>query len=147
MFKKILLPIDLQETLLEDKALNIAIDEARKHQVPMVVLSVIPSFNSAWVASFFPDDAIEKAEREAASDLKRYVKERFPDDLDIVPRVAVGSPTEVILEEAAKEGADLIIMPSHTKGLEQVFLGSCASRVVERAHCTVMVIKDCKVKQ
>ena len=144
MFNKILLPLDQQKTELEDRALNIAFEEARKHQAEIVVLSVIPSFQSSWVASFFPDDTIEKASKEAASELRRYVKEKLPKDIPIQPRVAVGSPAEVILDQAKGLGVDLIIMPSHAHGVEQVFLGSCASRVVERAHCSVMVVKACE---
>ena len=144
MFNRILLPLDQQKTELEEMALNIAFEEARNHKAEIVVLSVIPSFQSPWVASFFPDDTLEKASKEAASDLRRYVEEKLPKDIPIQPRVAVGSPAEVILEQAKGLGADLIIMPSHAHGVEQVFLGSCASRVVERAHCSVMVVKACE---
>lgn len=77
-------------------------------------------------------------------ELRRFVKENLPKDIPIHPRVAVGSPAEVILEQAKVLGTDLIIIPSHAQGVEQVFLGSCASRVVERAHCSVMVVKDCE---
>lgn len=143
MFNKILLPLDQQKTELEDKALNIAFEEARNHQAEIVVLGVIPSFGSSWVASFFPDDTLAKASQEAASELRRYVEEKLPRDITIHPRVVVGSPAEAILQQAKELGADLIIMPSHAHGVEQVFLGSCASRVVERAHCTVMVVKAC----
>ncbi len=144
MFKKILLPLDQRKTELEDRALDIALAEARNYGAEIYVLSVIPSFQSPWVASFFPDDAIDKASKEAALELRRYVEEKLPRDVSIHPRVAVGSPSEVILQQARDLGADLIIMPSRAHGIEQVFLGSCASRVVERAHCTVMVVKACE---
>ena len=144
MFNKILLPLDQQKTELEERALNLAIEEARNHKAEVIVLSVIPSFHSSWVASFFPDDTIDKASKEAASELRRYVEDKLPRDIPIKPRVAVGSPADTILQQAKEQGVDLIIMPSHAHGVEQVFLGSCASRIVERAHCTVMVVKACE---
>lgn len=143
MFKKIMLPLDDHRTDLEDCAVNVALDQARKHGAEIIVLSVIPNFNSPWVASFFPDDAIDKASKEAAVALKRFVKEKLPGDLKIKPRVVIGSPADAIIEQASEMAVDLIIMPSHTHRLAQVFLGSCASRVVERAACTVMVVKAC----
>ena len=142
MFSRILLTMALEEGEPGQKALDIAVTESRMHSAEMIVLSVIPSFNSPLVASFFPDDALEKAEKEAAVQLKRIVSQRVSKDVKVRPLVAIGSPSDLIVELAEKEKVDLIILPSHAKGLTQVILGSCASRVVERAACTVMVIKD-----
>ncbi len=66
MFKKILMPIDLQETELAVKALKIATDEARKHQAEIYVMTVLPGFGMPLVASFFPDQAMKEAMKEVA---------------------------------------------------------------------------------
>lgn len=142
MFTKILMPIDLQETQLANRAVQIAIDEARKHSAEIHVLTVIPDFGLPLVASFFPDDAIKDAMKSVAKELKKYIATNIPDDITAHPLIADGSPAEIILNQAQKLRADLIIIPSHAKSMGQVFLGSCAAKVVERAHCSVMVIKN-----
>lgn len=141
MFKKIILPIDLQETELAVKALQIATDEARKHQAEIYVMTVLPGFGLPLVASFFPDKAMKEAIKEVAKVMKRYIRDNLPEDIVTHPVITEGNPAEQILKQAKKIDADLIVIPSHTKGLSQVFLGSCAAKVVEHAKCSVMVIK------
>ncbi|HHH40058.1 MAG TPA: universal stress protein [Sedimenticola sp.] len=141
MFKKILMPIDLQETHLAAKAVKVAIDEARKHGAEVYVMTVMPGFGMPLVASFFPEKAVKKALKEIGGELKRYIAANFPDDIHTTPIIAEGNPAERILAQAKKLQADLIIIPSHAQSLGQVFLGSCAAKVVEHAHCSVMVIK------
>ncbi len=141
MFKKILLPIDLQETHLAVKAVKIAIDEARKHSAEIFVMTVMPGFGMPVVASFFPDNAMKKALKEIGAELKRYIAANIPKDITTHPIITEGNPAERILAQAKTLGADLIIIPSHAQSLSQVFLGSCAARVVEHATCSVMVIK------
>ena len=141
MFKKILLPIDLQETHLAVKAVKIAIDEARKHSAEIFVMTVMPGFGMPVVASFFPDNAMKKALKEIGVELKRYIAANIPKDITTHPIITEGNPAERILAQAKSLGADLIIIPSHAQSLSQVFLGSCAARVVEHATCSVMVIK------
>ena len=141
MFKKILMPIDLQETHLAAKAVKIAVDEARKHSAEVDIMTVMPGFGMPMVATFFPDSAMKKALKEIGAELKRYIASNFPKDITTHPIITEGNPAERILSQAQKIGADLIIIPSHAQSLGQVFLGSCAAKVVEHAHCSVMVIK------
>ena len=141
MFKTILMPIDLQETHLAVKAVKIAIDEARKHSAEIHVLTVIPGFGMPLVSTFFPDNTIKDAMKTVAKELKKYIASNIPNDITTHPHIAEGSPAERILNLAVKLKSDLIIIPSHAQSLGQVFLGSCAAKVVEHARCSVMVIK------
>ena len=141
MFKKILMPIDLQETHLAAKAVKIAIEDARKHGAEISIMTVMPGFGMPLVASFFPDDAMRQAKKEIGAELKKYIAANFPKDITTHPVIGEGNPAEMILAEAKAIRADLIIIPSHAQSLSQVFLGSCAAKVVEHAHSSVMVIK------
>ena len=68
-------------------------------------------------------------------------KEHFKNFPKLETRVLMGSPAEKILELAKKENIDLIIMGAHgRKGLERVFFGSVADKVVTGALCPVMTI-------
>jgi nucleotide-binding universal stress UspA family protein len=56
--------------------------------------------------------------------------------------VALGVSYEEIVETAEKGDYDLIVVGhTGTNLLRRVFLGSVAKRVIEGAHCTVMVVK------
>ena len=142
MFKKILMPIDLQATKLAEKAVKIATDEARKHGADLHILTVIPGFGMPMVASFFPEGVMEEAVKQVGKELKKFVADTFPEDLKTIPLIAEGNPAEQVIQQANKLGVDLIIIPSHAKTTSQTLLGSCSAKVVEHAKCSVMVIKS-----
>ena len=56
-------------------------------------------------------------------------------------RVELGSADKNILEQAEKEGVDLIVISTHGRtGLSRAFLGSVTERVVRNAPCLVLAI-------
>jgi len=141
MFRKILLPIDLQDTKLAAKAVEIAIEQARCGGAELHIMTVVPGFGLPIVASFFPDSAMEEAMRTVARELKAYVKANIPDDLAVRLKILEGHAAEAVLDQAKAIEADLIIIPSHTQNLSQRMLGSCAASVVQHAACPVLVVK------
>jgi nucleotide-binding universal stress UspA family protein len=57
--------------------------------------------------------------------------------------VRTGLPPIVIGEVAAELGIDLIIMSTHGhKGLQRMFLGSTAEKVVRYAPCPVLIVRE-----
>lgn len=141
MFRKILMPIDLQDSILAEKAINIAVKETREENGELYVLSVVPGFGLPIVASFFPDNAMEDAKKTVAAELRAYIKSNFPDDITIHPKIAEGNAAEMVLSLAEKYAIDLIIIPSHTQDLKRRMLGSCATNVILHAECPVIVVK------
>jgi len=56
--------------------------------------------------------------------------------------VLSGNPKEVILEEAKKWNADLIVVGSHgRRGIKRFLLGSVSEAVAMNAHCSVVVVR------
>lgn len=142
MFKRILVPVDLQETQFAQRALSIAVDAAQHHAADLHVLVVIPGFSMPMVANYFPNDAFEKAYRDVQERLETYVRQHVPAGVRATWSVRQGHPAENIVQEAKDRGVDLIIMPSHTRSkLEKRFIGSCAARVAELAPCSVTVVR------
>ncbi|MGH1427898.1 MAG: universal stress protein [Arenicella sp.] len=142
MFKKILMPIDLQETELTEKTVEIAIYEARKHGAELHVLTVVQGFGMPLVATFFPENVMKHALKEVAKELKKFTAETIPDDIKAHPIISQGVPAEQVLSQANQLEVDLIVIPSHAQSSKEVMLlGSCAGRVVEHASCSVMVVK------
>ena len=56
--------------------------------------------------------------------------------------VLSGNPKEVILEEAKKWNADLIVVGSHgRRGFKRFLLGSVSEAIAINAHCSVVVVR------
>jgi nucleotide-binding universal stress UspA family protein len=70
-------------------------------------------------------------------------KVRSDVDGDLVEGVAVsvGTPWDAICAEASTIGADLVIVGSHGYGALDRVLGTTAAKVVNHAHCSVMVVR------
>jgi nucleotide-binding universal stress UspA family protein len=57
--------------------------------------------------------------------------------------VLSGNPKEVLLEEAQKLDADLIVVGSHgRRGFKRFLLGSVSEAVAMNAHCSVVVVRS-----
>ncbi len=141
MFKEILLPIDLEETELTARAITVAQDLAAHYGSHLTVLTVMPDFGMPLVANYFPDDMMRKAREEIRTELKRIVDAKFRDPASVRIEVGQGSPHRVIVDYAAKHAVDAIVMPSRAKDISKVFLGSSAAHVVERASCSVLIVR------
>jgi nucleotide-binding universal stress UspA family protein len=62
--------------------------------------------------------------------------------------VLSGNPKEVILEEARKWDADLIVVGSHgRRGFKRVLLGSVSEAVAMNAHCSVVVVRAARTSR
>jgi nucleotide-binding universal stress UspA family protein len=82
-----------------------------------------------------------------------YPIERIRNDLSKLPpasmgpqpvrrAVKIGYPADVIISYAREIDADLIVLGTHGRtGLTHLLLGSVAERVVQRAHCAVLVTR------
>jgi nucleotide-binding universal stress UspA family protein len=142
MFSKILLPVDLEATGLAAKAVATAVEQARMSDGELHVITVIPGFGLPIVASFFPEDAMEDAVQSVNRELQAFVADNIPGDVEVRLEVVEGHPAEAILGYAAQIGADLVVVPSHTRSLTKRVLGSCAANLVQHAGCPVLVIRQ-----
>jgi nucleotide-binding universal stress UspA family protein len=63
-------------------------------------------------------------------------------DLAVTTEVLEGSPKQVIVEEAERWGADLVIVGSHGYGsVKRFLLGSVSQSVVLHAPCSVEIVR------
>lgn len=68
--------------------------------------------------------------------------------LSISTAVLEGTPKQIILEDAEKFDADLIIVGSHGRsGFEKFLLGSVSQSVALHAHCSVEIVRNRKVRK
>ena len=63
-------------------------------------------------------------------------------NLKVMTEVIEGSPKRVILDEAGRWGADLIVVGSHGReGLDRFLLGSVSQAVALHAKCSVEIVR------
>ncbi len=142
MFKKILIPVDLEHIDAAKKSLSLALEEAKRSDAKLYVMTVAPGFGMPLVASFFDDAVVKAALKEIAKHLKKYVEDNIPDGFHAKSIVTEGNPPEQILKQAKVHEIDLIVMASHDSEVEQILLGSCSAKVVRHSKCSVLVVKN-----
>jgi nucleotide-binding universal stress UspA family protein len=97
-----------------------------------------------------PPDYFEKldlAAREHAEAVEQAVvlklEKAFGPSINVTGNILPGSPRSIILEEAERWKADLVVVGSHGYGVWQRFLlGSVSQAVVSHAKCSVEVVRS-----
>ena len=142
MYKDILLPVDLGEESSWNKALPTAIELCKAFGCRLHLMTVVPDFGSAVVASYFPKDFEKRALDSAGDELHTFAKAHVPGGITVQHVVAHGTVYEEILDCAKRIGADLIVMASHRPELKDFLIGPNASRVVRHADRSVLVVRE-----
>jgi nucleotide-binding universal stress UspA family protein len=91
-------------------------------------------------------ERLDRAAREKAEAIKDVallkLGSSFDTSIKVTGNILPGSPRAIILEEAERWDADLIVLGSHGYGLWQRFLlGSISQAVVSHAKCSVEVVR------
>ena len=142
MFKRVLLPIDLNEESSWKTALPVALAQCRPSGGTLHLLAVVPDLGSPIVAQQFPADYPERAGAQAKSALEAIAAKRVPEDVKTAALVGHGTIYAEILEAAKAARCDLIVMAAHRPALKDYLLGPNAARVVRHAACSVLVVRD-----
>jgi len=134
--------VDLNEQGFADKAVQIAVWNAKHANAEIHLLNVLPGIHMSMVSTYFPKDAAAKMKQDVKAQLTRFAKKNIADDVVYKIYVAEGKPYATILDYAEKLGADLIVIPSHKRSkIDKVVLGSVASKIVQNSTINVMVVK------
>lgn len=144
MFNRILVPLDGSE--LAERALKPALAIAQKAEGEVILLRVpvakaMPILIPAEYSPIQPDQALEHYWDEAAGYLKTVQNSRVQSHLALGAQVIQGGVAEVIVDTAAKEAVDLIVMSSHGySSITRWVMGSVAGKVLQNAPCPVLVV-------
>lgn len=90
------------------------------------------------------DDIVAQQRAEAAKHLNAAaaILRQNASDLSVTPILLEGHPAEIILAEAERWGADLIVVGSHGYGaFRRFFLGSTSTSIATNAHCSVEIVR------
>jgi nucleotide-binding universal stress UspA family protein len=104
-----------------------------------------PPFDGAVLATLTPREVPgyhREIRRKAESDLKQILTSFSEPGIRWKPVIRRGDPRSVILDEAARRRADLLVVGTHARsGLAHVLLGSVAEWVIRGARCDVLVAR------
>ena len=87
------------------------------------------------------EDLVKEAERRMLGTLESLAAT----GVQATGEVLIGGPSHVIIEQATKVNADLIVMGTHGRtGITHLLIGSVAERVIRHAPCPVFVVRERK---
>lgn len=143
---RILVPVDFSSH--SDRAFRYALRLASRFGASVDLLHVVDNpFASGTMTPevYVPnlpemlDSLLQEAEKGLAALKSAAAGER----LRVGTRVLTGQPAHTIVEHARTGGFDLIVMGTHGRtGFSHLFVGSVAERVVRRAPCPVLTVRD-----
>jgi len=141
MFKRILVPVDVEQRSSWERALPVGAQLAKDYGAELHVITVVPTFGMSIVGGYFPADFEEKAIAATKTKLTDILNGAA---LDITPKghVAHGTIYEEILATAGALSIDLIVMTSHRPELKDYLIGPNAARVMRHATQSVFVVRD-----
>jgi nucleotide-binding universal stress UspA family protein len=139
--KKILAPTDFSEA--SGVGVRSAINLARAQGAEVIVYHVI-AIAEDWTdkhEEFMPvRSLLDERKRLLDEFLRKNFSDVFP-EVTIRQEVELGSPYKNIVDKAASEDVDLIVMSTHGRtGLAHMLMGSVTEKVVGHSRCPVLSI-------
>ncbi|MBF0464502.1 MAG: universal stress protein [Nitrospirae bacterium] len=143
MIRKILLPTDFMEGA--SGAAEYASDLAKRYGATIYVLHVVYDVANA-VGWYLPqlsyDEFYKDIEENALKELEQVYEKQLNGVESVYRYIARGNPADEILNYAATNGIDLIVMGTHgRKGFDRLIFGSTAEKVVRNAKCPVLTTR------
>ncbi|RMH05642.1 MAG: universal stress protein [Nitrospirae bacterium] len=143
LFEHILVPLD--GSLHAMKALQTALNLAALIKAQVEVIHVIDTAQVRQIAHL-----LQKNAEQMQNELKDKALGILCDaeclarqlEMELVTHLAEGIPYEVIVDYADHHGVDLIVIGRiGTRGPRRILIGSVTERILEAAHCHVLVVR------
>ncbi|MEJ2705427.1 MAG: universal stress protein [Sedimentisphaerales bacterium] len=149
--KRILYPTDFSQYSLT--ALPFAVGLAQQNNAQLFCLHVVELPREEYLRGDYmvplnvPHVPEDKVLRTARARMERFVTEHLFEMDKVTSRVLVGVPFAEIIRYARDQSIDLIVMGTHGHtGLAAMLLGSVAEKVVRKAPCAVLTVRDPQYK-
>jgi nucleotide-binding universal stress UspA family protein len=124
------------------RALDSAVDLARRYQAELLLLHVIalepaiPAYPSAPEPTLADQEASARRTLELVAATARKLGA-----LSVETRVVFGTPPAEILAVIRSDAIDLVVMGTHGRtGLDLLLVGSVANKVVRKSPCPVLTV-------
>jgi nucleotide-binding universal stress UspA family protein len=141
MFKKILVPVDIDYPNAAKAVYEQAAKLAEFSGAEMKLVSVMPDFGMPIVASYVTDKVRKEAYSRFKESLEAFIADNCAEPVDFTVRT--GKNWEEIVRAADKWGADLIVVyHNRRREINEVFSRSCSQRVADNARCSVLRLRN-----
>jgi nucleotide-binding universal stress UspA family protein len=143
---RILVPVDFSAH--SDKAIRYATTLANRFGARVSLIHVVedPYLTGAGQSEIFiPNipELLNELLTAAQTQLAALKKDLAAHGFVVETKVITGRPSQAIVEHAAAGHFDLIVMGTHGRtGLSHALLGSVAERVVQKAPCGVLTVRE-----
>ena len=141
---KILVPVDFSD--YSKSSLRYAVNFSKYFKAEMILIYVVepviypPDFSMGQIA--IPSINPEWDQR-AKEELDKLAKSEIHGDVKVKTIIKTGKPFMEIIEAAEEEDIDLIIIATHGhSGVEHILFGSTAEKVVRKAPCPVLTLRE-----
>jgi nucleotide-binding universal stress UspA family protein len=149
LIKKILVAHDGSKSA--DRALDFALDLARKYSAEVVIISVFDAPSVSLVAPgivFAPTsttrylDELRAFHEKVLSEALKKAK-KVNSALRVTKKLLQGRASEMIVKTAKEVGCDVLVIGSRgLGGIKEFLLGSISHRVADEAPCPVLIVKE-----
>ena len=141
MFHRIILAVDLAESVPSPKGLSQALELAQASDGELRLVNVQPLLPATF-KEYVPADFDEEQEARARDALDAIAAKIDLPKERLSQAVVSGGVYHELLREATEWRADLIVVGSHRPVMSDYLLGSNAKTIVRHAQCSVLVIRE-----
>ncbi len=141
MFKKILVPVDIDYTETAAAVYHTTAEMAKLSGAEIQLVSVMPGFGMPIVAAYISDEVRKEAGDNFKASLEKFIQDNCDEPVSFTVRT--GKNWEEIIKAADKWGADLIVVYHNRRHeINEVFSRSCSQRVADHANCSVLRLRN-----
>ena len=137
--------VGLDGSDLAEAALPYAAALARRLQLPLTLVQVVPSEVELFAGSnyvAYPMDIVSEIKAAAGQYLEEQASKLGAEGIVCDTAVEVGAPVTHLIEVANRHPGTLIVLSSHGRsGLGRAVLGSVTDRVIHESHGPVLVVR------
>src|SRR4030042_1249428 len=124
------------------KAIDKAVELSKKEESEIICVNVIEDFCPIGLTEIDCNIVRELQMKEANTIIAAAVEKFKKAGVNARVIIEIGSPAEMIIEVAKREGADMIIATSHGRhGAKKFAFGSVTARLIEHSRVPVLVMK------
>lgn len=140
-FERVLVPLDFSE--LSSTVLRYGVELTREGGTTVLlhVLEPLPLHFETAFGSFVNTEGLVRIRDNA----KRLLEEAGAayEGRSFVRELREGKPAPLILDAAKRHDVQLVVLGTHGRGgLEHLFLGSVAEKIVRKATCPVLTVRN-----
>jgi nucleotide-binding universal stress UspA family protein len=141
---RILCPLDFSES--SATAYEYAHSLSRHYKAKLFVLHVIEplvSIYRGYISPVLVDEIYSRQESDARDQVRKLEDRYMGEDVEPEVIVQLGLVADSILSIAEERNIDVVVMGTHgRRGLDRLTMGSVTERVLRRARCAVLAVRE-----